>query len=128
MKCVLICDDDTEIVNVCTIILKKKGYEVITTQTSENIFDMVENKRPDLILMDLWIPEMGGEAATVKLKQNPETKDIPIILFSAHNDVEQVAKRIHAEGFLPKPFRISELEDVLNKHLNAANLEIADLD
>src|SRR5262245_45172710 len=117
MKSVIICDDDNEILNVCSIILKKKGFNVSTASDCETVLDFVKKQRPDAILMDLWIPEMGGEAATRMLKANPKTQDIPVILFSAHNDLELVAKRVSADDFLTKPFEIAQLVDTINRHI-----------
>ena len=116
MKSVLICDDDTEILNVCTLILKKKGYHVVTSDNCENIFELVKKKRPDAILMDLWLPQMGGEAATKKLKANKDTSSIPVILFSAHNDLKHVAKQVAADDYLSKPFGIASLMSMLDKY------------
>src|SRR4051812_17978156 len=115
-KTIWICDDDEEILQVCSLILKKKNYEVLTFTTCESVFPYLETQKPDVILMDLWIPEMGGESCTLKLKNDLKTKHIPVILFSAHNELEKVSLKVKAEGFLKKPFEIAQLMQVINRH------------
>src|SRR5438105_3501484 len=106
---VLICDDDIEILEVCSLILRKKDFEVSTLTNCESIFTSLKELKPDIILMDLWIPEMGGEAATLKLKADPLSRQIPVILFSAHNELESICRKTEANDFLQKPFTISGL-------------------
>lgn len=114
-KKVLICDDDLDILEVTKIILQMKGFSVETRINCNHIFETVEEIKPDVILMDLWIPEIGGEAATSLLKNSEKTKGIPIILFSANNNLEKIAQSCGANHFLSKPFDINELEAVLEK-------------
>ena len=117
-KTVVICDDDEEILQVCSLILKKRNYDVFTFTNCESVFPYLEKNKPDVILMDLWIPEMGGENCTIKLKNDAKTKNIPVILFSAHNELEKVSEKVKAEGFLKKPFEIAQLVDVITKNSN----------
>lgn len=114
-KKILICDDDFDILEVTKIILQMKGYSVETRINCNHIFEIVEEIRPDLILMDLWIPEIGGEAATILLKNSDTTKGIPVVLFSANNNLEKIAESCGANYYLSKPFDINELERVLQK-------------
>ncbi|MEO7394674.1 MAG: response regulator [Chitinophagaceae bacterium] len=110
-KCILLYDDDIEILIVCKIILEKEGYRVETRIICDNILDDIIHVKPDLILMDLWIPEIGGEKATKLMKENKATQHIPIVLFSANAETEEIYRRTNASGFLKKPF---DLEDLLN--------------
>jgi CheY-like chemotaxis protein len=117
MKKVLICDDDPDILEVTRTILLLKGYNVETMMTTEGLFPKVAEFKPDLILMDLWIPETGGEKATRDLKGNPSTEEIPVVLFSANNDIDKVAKSTGANGYLRKPFEIEQLEKVIASNI-----------
>ena len=109
-KRVLILDDDLDILQICTIVLRKKGFDVQTLNTSNQVVNQVKAYRPDVILMDNWIPGPGGIEATRLLKMAPETQDIPVIFFSANSNVTQLAREAHADYFLQKPFDITELE------------------
>ena len=106
-------DDDLDILQICTIVLKKKGFDVQTLNNSNQVVDQVRDYHPDVILMDNWIPGPGGIEATRLLKLAPETQDIPVIFFSANSNVTQLAQEARADYFLQKPFDISELEGIV---------------
>jgi len=112
-KRVLILDDDLDILQICTIVLRKKGYEVQTLNNSNQVVNQVKNYQPDVVLMDNWIPGPGGIEATRLLKLAPETQDIPVIFFSANSNVTQLAREARADYFLQKPFDITELEAIV---------------
>lgn len=111
-KRVLILDDDLDILQICAIVLKKKGFDVSTLNNSNQILDQVRNYQPDVILMDNWIPGPGGIEATRQLKGS-ELQDIPVIFFSANSNVTQLAREAQADYFLQKPFDIAELEAIV---------------
>jgi CheY-like chemotaxis protein len=112
-KCVLIFDDDIEILTVSKIILEKENYRVETRVCCDDIIKDIAKVNPDMILMDLRIPKIGGEQATRMVKSEKATKHIPIIIFSANTMIAQATKRANADGFLKKPFEVSELLDIV---------------
>lgn len=111
-------DDDPDILQICAIVLKKKGFDVSTLNTSNQVVDQVRIYQPDVILMDNWIPGPGGIEATRALKLAPETHDIPVIFFSANSNVTQLAREAQADYFLQKPFDITELEAIVQMAIN----------
>ena len=111
-KRVLILDDDPDILQICAIVLKKKGFDVSTLNNSNQILEQVRAYQPDVILMDNWIPGPGGIEATRQLKSS-ELQDIPVIFFSANSNVTQLAREAQADYYLQKPFDISELEAIV---------------
>ena len=119
-KKVFIFDDNTDILDLCTIILEDAGYEIKTSSTSNDIIDQVNAYTPDIIFMDNWLPDVGGIDATRALKSDEKLKSIPVIYFSANNDVMALADQAGADGYLSKPFDIHELEDIIIKHLPVA--------
>jgi DNA-binding response OmpR family regulator len=116
-KTILICDDDLDILEVTKIILQK-DYQVHTLPHCNDIFKHINEIDPDLILMDLWIPDMGGEAVTRLLKNSDKTKEVPVVIFSANNDIEKVAVDAGADGYLKKPFDIVTLGQTIGGFLN----------
>ena len=116
-QCVLIYDDDIEILKVCKVILEIQKYRVETLSSCENIISDIEAARPDIILMDLWIPRIGGEDAIRIMHENPVTMHIPVILFSANDQIEKISKRVNANGFLKKPFDIVTLHQTIRVFL-----------
>lgn len=113
-KKVFIFDDNKDILELCTLILEGAGYETKTSSTSNDIIDQVAMYLPDLILMDNWLPDVGGIEATQELKRHPEYKGIPVIYFSANNDIKTLAETAGAESYLSKPFDIDELENMVS--------------
>lgn len=110
-KCILIFDDDPEILMVSKIILEKQNYHVETRASCDDIIKDIAEVKPSMILMDLRIPKIGGEEATKLVKQKSLTKHIPVIIFSANPEIQQVCERVNGDGFLKKPF---EVDDLLN--------------
>ncbi|MDQ3008735.1 MAG: response regulator [bacterium] len=113
---VLICDDDPGIVDILSMILLEKGYEVTVCKNSEEVHDNVARKRPFVILLDLWMPGLSGEEITTSLKADPTTSTIPVIILSASKDTEVTAKQIGADDFLCKPFNITDIENIVEKY------------
>ncbi|SHG74494.1 response regulator [Pedobacter caeni] len=116
-KKVFVFDDNADILELCTIILEDAGFEINTSSTSNQIVDQVMAYMPDIIFMDNWLPDVGGIDATRELKSHPTLKSIPVIYFTANNDVKSLAEQAGADGYLSKPFDIQELENIINKHL-----------
>lgn len=116
-KKVFVFDDNTDILELCTIILEDAGYDIKTSSTSNNIIEQVMAYTPDIIFMDNWLPDVGGIDATRALKGHAQLKAIPVIYFSANNDVKSLADQAGADGYLSKPFDIEELEGIISRHL-----------
>ena len=116
-KKVFIFDDNNDILELCTLILEDAGYEIKTSATSNNIVDQVSAYMPDIIFMDNWLPDVGGIEATQELKSHPDLKHIPVIYFSANNDVSALATKAGADSFLAKPFDIHALEEIVSAHI-----------
>jgi CheY-like chemotaxis protein len=116
-KCILIFDDDPEILLVCKLILEQQNYRVETRTRCENIIEDICQAKPDIILMDLWIPEIGGENAINLMKENDTTGHIPIILFSANDEIEEICTRCNANGFLSKPFDVLALKKIIEENI-----------
>lgn len=106
-------DDDKHVLEICTIILETNGYTMKVSETSHDIIEKVEEVKPDLILMDNWIPKIGGVEATRLLKSHPTYKHIPVIYLSANTDIENLAKQAGADTYLAKPFNLEDLENMV---------------
>jgi two-component system alkaline phosphatase synthesis response regulator PhoP/two-component system response regulator VicR len=110
-KKILAVDDERHIVRLVQINLQKEGYEVVTAGTGREALEKVESEKPDLIVMDVMMPEMDGFEALEKLKANPETAQIPIIMLTAKAQDADVFSgwQKGADLYLTKPFNPSEL-------------------
>ena len=116
-KKILIYDDDQEILLLCKAILSKYDFVVETLSMCENILRDIQKFNPDLILMDLWIPQIGGEKAIEIIKQNETTKQLPVLIFSANADIKEISEKVNADGYIEKPFSISSFIETIKKHL-----------
>ena len=116
-KCILIYDDDTEILMLCRMILQKQNYRVETRTACDDIINDIKLLEPDIILMDLWIPQMGGEKAIKQMREHPASKDIPVLLFSANDDIGNISIKLSANGYVQKPFDIHAFKIEIEKWL-----------
>jgi len=121
---ILVVDDDPDDLKMISMILQPEGYEVVTAENGREALEKVESEDPDLIILDVMMPELDGFAACAKLKSSPESKGIPVILLTA------VAKRIQdtkypldgvlrseAEEYLEKPTKPEDLLEVVARML-----------
>ncbi|MFA5335787.1 MAG: response regulator [Candidatus Omnitrophota bacterium] len=117
-KTILIVDDEADLVKVTAFRLKSLGYNVVTGANGQEALDLMKEKRPDLVLLDMRLPVMDGRDACKTIKADPGLKDIPIVMFTASTDkISEQAKEAGADGFLVKPFEQEQLIAILDKFL-----------
>jgi CheY-like chemotaxis protein len=111
----MVADDDMSILDVVGSMLEFAGYEITYSDNADLVLS--NPKLPDLFLLDIWINGTDGREVCRKLKEQNETSDIPIILFSASKGIERSALEAGADDFLSKPFQMTDLlqkiEDLL---------------
>jgi two-component system, sensor histidine kinase and response regulator len=104
--------DDTELnLKVVKGILKEKDYRIMLIQDSTMVFDMVKEMKPDLILLDIMMPELDGYDVCKKLKEDLDVKEIPVIFLTAKTDTNSIISGFQIGGvdYITKPFRREEL-------------------
>jgi len=103
---ILIVDDEPFNVDYLEQELEDAGYATISAENGLEALDRVNSDTPDLVLLDIMMPVMDGFEVLARLKGNVETREIPIIVISASNDLKSVVRGIQlgAEDYLPKPF------------------------
>lgn len=116
---VLIVDDVVADIETTAAILRKAGHEVMSTSSGQKAVKIAAIEQPDVILMDLVMPEVNGFQATRELKKNNDTKHIPVIVVSRKNEeIDRVwATRQGAGYYLTKGFDRAELFRALDKVL-----------
>lgn len=120
-KCILVCDDDKSTIELLRAILEKEGYNVQSVTNSDKIFFKIDKCKPGLILMDVWMPEIGGELTTHLLKHHKETEDIPILILSGDSEIENIARDSGADGYIKKPFSAKELLQVVENYFKSVS-------
>lgn len=113
-KKVLIYDDDTDLLEVCSLILTARNFDVVVREKCTEIIHDVGQYDPDVIIMDNWIPDIGGVKATQLVKNSEKYRHIPVIFFTANSNVSELAAEAGADYWLQKPFDISQLEEMVN--------------
>ena len=110
-KKILAVDDERHIVRLVEINLQKAGYEVVTASNGREALEMVAQEKPDLVVMDVMMPEMDGLEALEKMKADPEMSQIPVIMLTAKAQDADVFSgwQKGADLYLTKPFNPSEL-------------------
>ncbi|OIO37227.1 MAG: hypothetical protein AUJ75_04595 [Candidatus Omnitrophica bacterium CG1_02_49_10] len=115
MKKILIIDDERELIKAISIRLKASGYEVITANNGFDGIDAAKREKPDAIVLDLIMPQFDGYETCKRLKSDPDTKSIPVIVCSAagQKNVEADVNNIGANGFVAKPFDTIKLLETI---------------
>jgi len=103
---VLVVDDHPKVLRFIEIDLKLRGFEVVTTLSGEEALEFVKAKKPDIMLLDIIMPEMDGFEV---LKQLRAFSQLPVIAFSASHTNRDDAMRLGANDFITKPFHPDEM-------------------
>jgi CheY-like chemotaxis protein len=113
---ILAVDDDDKILRVIEALLIPHGYEVITARNGQEAITSMSIAKPNLVLMDIFMPEMDGYSALGKIKENDATKDVPVIMVTAVGQElnKQLAESLGAAGYITKPFKSAELLEAIS--------------
>lgn len=116
---ILAVDDEKHIVRLVQINLQKEGYEVITANNGREALDLIASQKPDLVIMDVMMPQMDGFEALKTLKSQPETANLPVIMLTAKAQDADVFEgwKSGADLYLTKPFNPSELMSFVKRIL-----------
>ena len=118
---ILYVEDDDHLFRLVNVALGRNGYEVIQAETAAEGLKMARQHKPDLILMDVWLPgEIDGFAATEIIKTDPDLWDIPVVALTAQSSgsVQQRAAEVRCDAFLSKPVSVLQLTTCINGLLN----------
>lgn len=120
-KKILLVDDDPDLLRMISFSLKKKGYEVSTGQDGREALDMASRLMPDIMLLDVNLPLINGDEVSRLCKQDEKLKHLTVILMSAlREDLSEKARNSGADGLISKPFELSELFSLVQRHCPAA--------
>jgi len=111
MKKILIADDRSEVVELVKVTLEGEGYQTIDASDGREALEKIKREKPDLILLDIIMPRMDGFEVLSKVKKDPKTKDIPIIMLTAKGQKsdQEKGEELGATGYIIKPFSPSAL-------------------
>ncbi len=119
MANVLVCDDDVDTLKLATMILARAGHKVVSVERGVQVLEEVKKSRPDVVLLDIMLPDMDGFSVAQKLRTTTPNPP-PILFFSARSTPEdQVIGRTLGDGYLLKPVRLTTLLESVQKVLDA---------
>ena len=116
----MVVDDEQEMVKVVRGMLEEKGFNVTCAYDGTQVFDVLKQQKPDLVILDIMMPQMDGLEVLTRLKGNPATASIPVILLTEKADDEDVmvGYKMGADFYIPKPFTKNQLLDGVNSILS----------
>ena len=119
---ILVADDDQSLVRTLTWILKENGYDVVVAPGGEGLIGMLEEERPNLLLLDIMMPKVDGLQLLAKMKADDRFRDVPVLMISSMPPEEATVKSLGlgAADFISKPFRVRELLARVKAHIRSA--------
>jgi two-component system response regulator MprA len=118
---ILVVDDDQDIRETMMEILEESGFDVSGASDGRQALQLLSTDRPapDLILLDLMMPNMNGFQFREEQLKNPAHASIPVAVLTADGGAREKSEKINASGFLRKPLKIQPLLDLVNRILEA---------
>ncbi len=126
---ILVVDDEPDIRSLLKEILEDEGFSISLAENGQAARDSLRARRPDLILLDIWMPDIDGVALLKEWKEN-ESFDCPVIMISGHGTVETAVEaiRIGAYDFIEKPLSIAKLLITVDRALETSSLKRENID
>lgn len=120
-KTVICVEDEPEMIDLYKLILSRKGYHVLGANGGREGVEMIMNNQPDLVLLDLMMPDMDGWDVYQQLKAHPDTKEIPVIVVTAKSQNIDKVLGLHiakVDDYISKPFSPQDLLDRIENVLD----------
>ncbi len=124
-KRILVVDDEADIVDMVAYNLQRHGFEVLTAHDGSTALDLAQQQQPDLMILDLMLPGVDGTEVARRLKADPQTSGIPIIMLTARSEEidEVIGLTLGADDYITKPFSMKILLARLNNVLRRTEVQ-----
>jgi DNA-binding response OmpR family regulator len=119
-KKILIIEDEIHVSNYLEDIFKDNGYETVTASNIELALDIVDKEKPDLITLDLQMPQGHGTRFYQQIRKDDDKKEIPIVVISGQSSPHRAIKPNKAAAIVPKPFEPAQLIEVVENVIGPA--------
>lgn len=116
---ILIVDDDLDVLKLIHLSLEIEGFQITDAIEARDAYAKINREKPDLIILDVMMPDLSGFEFVKILKENPATKDIPVVILSAKAQQADInhGKEIGVTAYITKPFSPIELAETVKKIL-----------
>lgn len=118
-KKILIVDDMVQLTKAVSLSLKAEGYDVVLAYNGKEALERIKEEKPDLLILDIMMPEMNGYEVCQELKKNEETKSIPIILFTSKAQKKDIVDgiKVGADDYIVKPYKFQVLHEKVQRFI-----------
>jgi two-component system response regulator VicR len=120
MTKIMVIDDEPDLLEVVKLILESDGYQVVTAGSGQEALNVIEKDMPDLVLLDIIMPRMDGWEVFSRIKSNPKTENIPVIMLTAKDQRIDKLIGLHVvrvNDYITKPFGRAELLERIKRVL-----------
>ena len=116
---ILIVEDEESLLKLESILLTSKGYQVQGVANGAAALEAISEDPPDLVLLDIMLPEIDGFEVCQRIKQNEETKHIPVIMLTAKKSREDMSRgeKVGADWYITKPFKSAMVIETIQRFL-----------
>jgi DNA-binding response OmpR family regulator len=123
MKKILLVDDEPNIIMSLEYTFKKQNFEVFIARDGQEALDILKNEQPDLIILDIMMPNVDGYATIESVKKNEKLVNCKVIFLSAKNKESDIEKgmQLGADAYMTKPFSIKKLVEQVNELLSTSD-------
>lgn len=112
---ILVVEDEESLLKLESILLSSKGYNVTGVMDGKSALEEIATNKPDLVILDIMLPEIDGFEVCRRIKENPETSGIPVVMLTAKKNSQDVARgtEVGAAAYLTKPFKSAKVIEVI---------------
>ena len=125
---ILVVEDEESLLKLETILFSSKGYDVAGVMDGKSALMEIISFKPDLVVLDLMLPEMDGFEVCRQIKENPETGHIPVIMLTARKNGREFARgrEAGADAYITKPFKAAKVIEVIERLLSAGERAVCE--
>ncbi|HEY5973148.1 MAG TPA: response regulator [Geobacteraceae bacterium] len=118
---ILVVEDEESLLKLESILLTSKGYEVTGVTDGKAALQALATKKPDLVVLDIMLPDLDGFEVCRRIKENPETHKIPVLMLTAKKNSQDFARgaQVGADAYITKPFKAAKVVEMIEELLAA---------
>ncbi len=120
---VLVIDDEKAYTKVMAMVLGEYGFDSFPANSAKDAWELLSKVTPDLVLLDVMMPEIDGITFLGELRENAELRAVPVLVVTAYTETREKAMSAGASGYLKKPFSAQQLRDSIGEFLSVENPE-----
>jgi DNA-binding response OmpR family regulator len=112
---ILLVEDEESLLKLESILLSSKGYSVTGVMDGKSALEEIRARKPDLVVLDIMLPELDGFEVCKRIKENPETAAIPVVMLTAKKNSQDYARamQVGADAYITKPFKSAQVIELI---------------